>query len=448
MRLRWFEVQGYKNIEGRARLDEIGRFNVLHGDNNVGKSNLLESIGLLFVALRALREEAGSGPGLVESITRPALPIDWKIAYRSGKYFAQRGFAVEDIFHVATQEPIEITAHVVFDPADRAPHEAVEIAVSIERREDDATISLRRLKLLSGDDLAIGESKDAAALVLERLSPRPSGKIAEPRFLLIRADRTVISEPPVDDTAPLGARESLPPPLALALHDAELSRGPSRERFDRFLAAIEHARDLVGEGRWQMRYYPAEERADLVLERPRPGGADMIPLRLMGSGVQQLAAIAGELAMTRAAVVAIEEPELNLRWSAQHKLREMMRALVGGATGPAQLFVTSHAAAFEFEQQFYAITAGPKGPEVQRRPSSEAPRLLDPEVQRPADGARAPLSYVTSDGLVRVPDDVRAALGVMHGGGVTFVDDKEGRFSMLSDAQLWAMVEPPGGTRS
>lgn len=66
MRFLWFEVQGYKNLRAPLRLTDIGRINVLHGDNNVGKSNLLEAIGLFFVLVRAFREDARGGPSLGE----------------------------------------------------------------------------------------------------------------------------------------------------------------------------------------------------------------------------------------------------------------------------------------------------------------------------------------------------------------------------------------------
>lgn len=51
-------------------------------------------------------------------------------------------------------------------------------------------------------------------------------------------------------------------------------------------------------------------------------------------------------------------------------------------------------------------------------------------------GARAPCGYVTPEGFVRVPDDVRKALGLEQGGGVAFVQEKDGHFCMLTDAQL------------
>jgi hypothetical protein len=65
---------------------------------------------------------------------------------------------------------------------------------------------------------------------------------------------------------------------------------------------------------------------------------------------------------------------------------------------------------------------------VRRRPKEEAPRFLDPEVERPPE--------------VQVPDDVRRSLGVADGGGVTFAEGKDGLFYMLGDAQLLDMIEP------
>ena len=46
MKLRSFSVQGFKNFEQEVRLDELGDINVIHGENNVGKSNLLQAIDL------------------------------------------------------------------------------------------------------------------------------------------------------------------------------------------------------------------------------------------------------------------------------------------------------------------------------------------------------------------------------------------------------------------
>ncbi len=451
MRLQQFEVHGYKNFRAPLRLEDLGRFNVLHGDNNTGKSNLLESVGLLFVALGALREETSARTPLAEAFARTAAPVakdGAKTAIRSDKYLTERGFPADDIFDFASQGPITLRATFLPEASDAAADDPpsargpLEVDLRIERRPEGAAVSLTRLVRSGGEDAAAAPGEDVAR-VLQRLGPRVEARSVEPRFLLIRADRSVLCDPPQGEPAPLVAREPMPAALGLALYQAEREKGALRRRFDRFVAALEHVRSLVGEGRWRMDYDLTTERTELSLER----GSELVPLRLMGSGVQQIAVLAGLLAMAGPSIVGIEEPELNLRWSAQHRLRDMLRDLCSGDDGPRQVLVTSHSSAFEFEPTFYGLSLGASGPEVRRRPKEEAPRLLNPEVERPPEGARAPLSYVTRDGLVRVPDDVRGALGVADGGGVTFVEGKDGLFYMLGDTQVLAMIEP-GAPRS
>ena len=42
MRLSSFEVHGFKNLVAPIKLDALEPINVLHGANNVGKSNLMQ----------------------------------------------------------------------------------------------------------------------------------------------------------------------------------------------------------------------------------------------------------------------------------------------------------------------------------------------------------------------------------------------------------------------
>jgi hypothetical protein len=455
MRLEWFEVQGYKNIRAPLRMDKLGVVNVIHGDNNVGKSNLIESIRLLFVLLHTLREDARGGPSLAESFERRSPPAPALAGgvptstVRSESYFADRGMPPEEIFNLKDPQPITLRAGVRLDPRDRDASdpawlaEPIEIELRLERREDELGIALTKLVREDGTDLtsADGEGATAIALVLKRLGPRQRGRVIEPRFALIRADRTLVTElaPSMDGPSPLSTREPLPGDLGLTLHRAEDSTGIQRQRFDSLLRALDRFGDLLGEGQWRTRYDPDLERAELHFD----GASGRIPLRLMGSGIQQIVVFLGRLVMEGADIAAGEEPELNLRWAAQHRLRDALGAIVGKEGGPSQLFLTSHSAAFEFEPMFYALSRSPDGPRVERRPAEQAPRLLNPEVERPPDGASAPLSYVTTDGLVRVPDDVRRELGLSRGDGVTFVQEKDhGHFRMLNEAQFWALVEP------
>jgi hypothetical protein len=451
MHLIHFEVRGYKNFRAPLRLDDLGKINVLHGDNNVGKSNLLEAIGLFFVLLQALREDVRGGPSLAERFERRTTEVPTsgglRSTVRSLSYFAERGFAADEIFHFDDGSPIHLVARLRLDPVDgggaAAPwaDQAVDVTLGVSRGEEELVITLFGLALEDGASLAPTDEAEWVRL-LNPLGPRRRAKATEPRFALVRADRTMLAEPAParEQTSPLETREPLPREIGMALHRAEEASGVERERFDRFLASLDAFKDMVGEGRWRVRYDRDEDRADLRLEVER-GRAR--PLRLMGSGVQQVAVLLARLAMTGADIVAIEEPELNLRWAAQHRLRSALAALVGKPGGPSQAFVTSHSAAFELEPTFFLLERTADGPRVTRRPSEQAPVLLNPEVQVPPEGARAPLSYVTTDGLVRIPDHVRADLGLEHGGGVVFVREKDhGHYRLLNDAQFLDLFEP------
>lgn len=455
MRLRWFEVEGYKNVRTRLRLAELDAINVLHGDNNVGKSNLLEAIGLFFVLVRALREDVRGGPGLRERHARRAkraAAARRRAAVRTFDYFVTLGFPPDDIFDLGGARPIRLSAQIELQPGDLDSEDPAwmrqpfELTLGLERREDELQLTLVRAVRADGVELSSegGEvADDDLTRVLDRLCGRRGHAGPTPRFALIRADRTVLTElaSPAGDSAPLETREPLPRELGLALYDAETATGPLRERFDVFADALGRFRPLVGEGQWRMIYDRRAERAELSFERSQ----GRIPLRLMGSGIQQIAVLLARLLVTSSDIVAVEEPELNLRWAAQHQLREALAAIAGARGGPSQMFVTSHSPAFEFAPIFYLIERTPEGPCASRRAKDQAQLFLSPGVETPPAGARAPLSYVTTEGLVRLPDHVRADLGLLEGGGVAFVREKDhGHYRVLTDEQFLDLIEPQG----
>lgn len=414
------------------RLEDLAEVNVLHGDNNVGKSNLLEAIGLLFVLLQALREEVTGGVRLAERFARRTPPeqvlggedTSALGTARSWAYFAERGFPPDEIFNLQQPRPIRLRAGLLLEPGELdegAPSwlaSPLSLSARLERREDELVIALEELR--QADGTRVSPEEGGIARVLERLGRRRRQKTFEPRFALVRADRTVATEfePGPKEPLPLVTRELLPPELALALHDAESATDPVlRQRFEHFRRALEPFRDLLGDGQWQVRYDRRAERAEVFFDSAKT----RVPLRLMGSGVQQVVSLTARIIMTGADIMAVEEPELNLRHNAQLRLREIFRQLVRDSQHPSQLFLTSHSPAFETRELFYALIRSPEGPCVEKRPSTEAFRFTLPEMSVPPEGARAPLSYVTSDGLVLIPEHVRRKLGLEHGGGVVFV---------------------------
>ena len=78
MMLLSFSVAGYKNLIDEVRLDVLGPINVVHGDNNIGKSNLLEAVHLFFRLLS--RDVSGVNLPLDSPVEIGALHGDRRLA--------------------------------------------------------------------------------------------------------------------------------------------------------------------------------------------------------------------------------------------------------------------------------------------------------------------------------------------------------------------------------
>lgn len=455
MHLQRFQVQGYKNLRAPVCLGDLGRLNVLHGDNNVGKSNLLESIGLFFVAIQALREEARGGPSLMDRYARTAPPPQAapderppREAVRGYEHFAQQGYPPAEIFNLKDAGPIVLEAELQLDPEKDDPpwlDKPIIAQVRLERGEEEVTVRITTLRRTTdGADFAAGAGDKAAtdaafALVLERLGQRVRRKEVVPRFALVRADRTLTREAS-EGASPLATREPLPRALGKALHDAESATGAPRERFKRFVAALGRFGDLVGAGQWRMRFDTEADRAELVLDT----GSELLPLRLMGSGIQQIAVLCARLVMTGADIIGVEEPELNLRWTAQRALRDVLDELAADPEAPSQLLITSHSGQFETQPPFYLLTRSEGGPRIHKVSAAEAWEFTQPAAPSPPSGARAPRGYLTLEGVVQVPPEVQQQLGLSHGGGVVFVRDNDGHYRMLTNDQYAELFEDRG----
>ena len=70
-------------------------------------------------------------------------------------------------------------------------------------------------------------------------------------------------------------------------------------------------------------------------------------------------------------------------------------------------------------------------------PSSEVPQYAT--TVGPEDHAF--LCYVNADGVVRLPEDIIKRFGIEAGDGVVFIENKAGRFEMLTDEQFLEMFE-------
>lgn len=142
-----------------------------------------------------------------------------------------------------------------------------------------------------------------------------------------------------------------------------------------------------------------------------------------------------------------------MRWDLQDRLRELLIKLVREPHAPAgldQIFLTSHSPAFETGDTFWLMEKGSDGPVLSRRPASELRSVLGSAPQHLGLPKDAPQAYVTSQGVVKLPDDVLSRLHLDLGGGVVFVNAKPHGVRVLSDDDYLAELglgDVPEGSR-
>lgn len=488
MHLRRFQVRGFKNFRRVVALEDLGPLNVLHGDNNAGKSNLIEAIGVFFLLLEQVFEVPASGPtARLESEDASASSADellrrlvgqarvqrlWTVSSPQHspqrwrrkrevdrRLLERRGHPAREMFHLHEPGQIEIAASFALAPGElgraglQAPAalaqgeiERIDVTLRLATVVNVLELELVHLALGTADapvDMDLDAPVDEAFLrplgaFLSRAHDA-EGKAGGRRFALVEADRWIEG---AGDWSHAG-RDMIPPDLCLALYDAKESRDEAeRARWQRFVTAMQRFEEILGSGQFMAVYDRHEKRASLVFD---PAAGPRIPAHLLGTGIQQAASLVGRMIMTGATILAVEEPELNLRFTRQVQLREILAELVGAGGGPVQLFLTSHSAAFESPDGFHGLRSTTDGPEVDRRPSSEAGAFTGQGTALvPPPGARAPLCYVSSEGLVLVPEQVRERLGIRGGGGVYFLFRKDTQhYEMLTSEQFLALFEDP-----
>lgn len=423
MRLQRFEVQGYKNLRQRVVLEDLGAINVIHGENNAGKSNLLQAIGLFFRVLGYLADATASLPMRTAWSCKVA---DWSAT----------GFPSSEIFDLEAPEaprPIELLARVSVEPdeGDAAVPESgqsVEIEMRIERFVDSIQVWIPRVLV---DERDAEAEWGRLALLLSRRH-LPQTQVSEPRFALLGTDRRLWDEP--ND----GTRDLVPANLLLQLYDAKEAFDSVRyQRWELFTAMMARFEDMLGEGSFVAVFDRRANRANLAWQTRHA----RIPVALLGSGVQQIVALVARLLMSDATIVAIEEPELNLRFSLQRRLYEIFEEIVSADVGLWQIFLTSHSPAFESGQFFYGMRATPEGPVVERRPAAEAPIFTEHAIGAAAEAylhlRNAVPSYVSSDGVVQLSPRIRAELGIERGGGVVMWKRSDHPYvELLTDEQF------------
>jgi predicted ATPase len=450
MRLNRFEVTGYKNLRRTVALEELAAINVIHGENNVGKSNLLQAINLFFFLLSQMAtrgETVSTKTDLGEDETATAwLVIDGEARgvrfHVSQQTLHQDGFPADEIFNIEEPSPITLRGEVAITTDDwrfagrsDAAEQVVHVTFGISRSHGGCVNVETRSGAGVFEPERWGHLREVASLVVHNFDVRSVEKSRG--FILVDVHRRVAS---VDSSeAAEDMYKAVPLHLLLGLYDAKESVEPGIfQRWEAFERAMSSLGRIVGDGRFVITYNRVRGRAHLVVQK----GRMRMPIESMGSGVQQIASLLARVLLANSAIVAVEEPELNLRYELQLRLRDMLRQIVESGLGPRQVILSSHSPAFETGDAFYAMTAADEGPRIERRPVSEATRFLQVELGVQLPSEQGAFGYVSSDGLLRLSEDVRRQLGVERGGGVVVLKRAAHPYvEMLTDEQFMSLLQ-------
>ena len=441
MRLLDFRVQGFKSLYD-CHLTDLQPINVFHGENNVGKSNLLEAMELFFriISRPPLRAQAATEMSLSEFQQRFGCGSEifsWdgdNTMVLHGRFQIAETLAPAAADRLAALSPVDAVVNVIYKPAD-----------------DLLRVILQSWKIGPNQiEIMADPLPPAGQALLDDLVRLVQPVLEKHSFYRVRSDRRLIREEMEQGTSMRPA--ALPPldPSGSNLKQwllwASVSRDPGERRaFERVVRPM-FADPPLSLGTLAPVAAPGEPY-DLQLDTPRRS----IPINQLGSGVQQLALLGGMIALSQSWIVAIEEPEINLSWPTQEKLKYILHRMVRqGAEPPAQLFLSSHSPVFEFYERYFKVEMEDGQtrvtPRSNERRAEEFTTVAEGRgtmirngvtVVREGDGVR-----IRSGNAVVLPERVLKALDVSQGDAIYFYRQGD-QMLVLNDAQLEDLLRPP-----
>ncbi|WP_437571291.1 AAA family ATPase [Sorangium sp. So ce542] len=415
---------------------------VLHGTNGAGKSNALAAIDLFFRAASfCLRSVAVDVPPW-EADKKLQLPWSWtndhfglSMNYRSWPPGVRDPQRIEVHFDDARLGALRVT----LTPSGN------EVVLGLEK----ATLSssndwgvLRAMKSAGGfvlEDGAGNRLQEVESSPLKNALEAPLGPGSKPFFLLDarRRDFRGIGEG--------GPRNEGGSTLSAATAERLLALATSLdpEETERWRAFV----DLIH------RFKTLSDREISVLRAPVAGGEvtdlrfevrgkQILRLSELSSGEQQVVALVAAVLTSRAALVAIEEPEMSLHPDNQELVRDILREQVQRGIVD-QIFLESHVQVFD----------GPEVLRFSRSPEGETlvtrqPSRSDRELHDRASKSGAKQRWVTPEGYTQIPEEMRGDLGLQSGGYLWFLRSRpEGRWEAWTaselDEQFGLGDEPP-----
>ncbi len=338
MKVREFHVDGYRSLK-QTRVTGLKTKSIFHGDNGSGKSNLLLVLETIFrskqIAPNHFSEEA-----LGEEIPRRSTPF-WRghIAGFDENFYMGKDDPItfEVLLQVERGFLADLDEENILVSLEEEGHDyRVKLRGKIDRRENDGVMRLTEVKI--NNHLAMqqrqgstdwlpdhGASIDARQQVVERILDAFTDQVR-----VVPASRYLSEEVYSTNEVMLSSGR-----YKNWLHKMSLSRD-RYQIFKRVKNWLESETFGIGE----VSFVVENDRLELMVE-------DTCKYRMRvdhkGSGIQQIIVLLGFIAESNAAIIAVEEPELNLSFKYQDLIVRILRELVDDSNDtPHQILLTTH----------------------------------------------------------------------------------------------------------
>lgn len=417
LRIAEFAITGFRTFRERTIIplstgDRADPLVVFHGDNGAGKSNALAALDLFFRAV----DFWTSWRSGVEASILPDVRTAWEKTEAGGFLPSRRDLPPGYREAVAVEVRFADSGLGAFRMAMKQAGPEVYTVVGLSRNVEK---TLQDTASTDYGPLSPDESRYLRNVLLEPLGPG-----SRPFFLLDEHRRG----PWAREEAGADSLDTLSPRLAERLLALRQSLEPAeRQRWKAFLALLEEFPTLKGK-EVSIDRLDREAPAELTFEVP---GEQVLRLKELSSGEQQVVTLCAALLTARSSIVAVAEPEMSLSVPSQKLLRMALEKQIEKGSVD-QILLESHSPRFDGPQvvRFERTEKGTSG--VSRVASSAE----DSTRSTRAKAAGAEQEWVTAEGFTELPSEMRRELGVERGGRIWFLKDENERWAAWTTEEL------------
>jgi hypothetical protein len=355
MKLNAITIQGFKNLTQPITFGPFQAVNVLHGANNIGKSNILQAVEIFF-RLLGTGNQVGNGQ---------------IVGLENGETLI--GCSFEHLFHLVTPSPIQWRVELSIPTAEleevsidpEMPTESMVIAAElIPGLGDKAQFRIQQFLFGETDVSKLDQEKDEGVAFAQMMRTYISGMLAieasRRTSPYIRIDLSGRDPRAKSSEQPGGRPERglVPQSIRDSLFDARMAVDrEQRRRWVLFQRLAQVLAPELGPGMFDTAFSRKTGHADLVFDT----GDVAYPVDWLGRGVQQTIALLGSLALTHARYVALEEPELYLALPLQGRLPSVLATVIESGVGPLQFFIASQSRALDRGDNSFVLEPGEEG---------------------------------------------------------------------------------------